>query len=140
MNIYIVVEGRCEKSVYREWIPLINPVLKYTETIPEVENNNFYIIAGGGYPGYLKIIEDAILDVNEQENENGQSLFDRLIIGVDSEELSLQEKRDELTQYVKKILKREKAKIDYQLVIQHFCFETWCLGNRRILGKNIKNE
>ena len=57
MNIYIVTEGRTEQKIYESWIPLINANLTRVDQIEDVTINNFFLITGGGYPGYFEIIE-----------------------------------------------------------------------------------
>jgi hypothetical protein len=131
MNIHIVTEGAVgEKAVYRHWIPLVNPELTYVSHISETQNNNFSILSGGGYPRYLEIIDTAIADVNDMHN------IDRLVIAVDSEEMSYQEKLDEIEQHIK----NSKCHVEIKIIIQHFCLETWALGNRIMMSRKIKNE
>lgn len=126
MNLYIVVEGKAEKSVYKSWIPLVNPQLTYVKYISEIVNDNFYLISGGGYPGYFEVIGNAILDVNEI------GIFDRLVISADSEEMTCEEKYQELVDYVSE----KKCSSEIRIIIQHFCFETWGLGNRKAVSQH----
>lgn len=140
MNIYIVVEGDIsEKTVYKEWIPFVNSSLSSVNTITDVTKDNFFIVSGGGYPNYFEVIENGIVDISSIVTDDGNLLFDRLVISVDSEDYTMREKSDELEQHIKAILKREKLKIDYRLIIQHFCLETWLLGNKRIVGNSIQD-
>ena len=136
MNVYVVVEGRVvEKVVYTSWIPQINEELQPATYFDEVASNNFYIVSGNGYPAYLEIISNALEDVHND------SKFDRLVICVDSEEMSLVEKQDEICRHVASIRsERDYRHVDCRVVIQHFCFETWALGNRTIGSRNPKNE
>lgn len=121
MNIYIVTEGKVESIVYRYWIPFINPYLSQVYTFDEVDNSKFYLISGMGYPYYFDIIADAIRDVNDIRK------FDRLVISVDSEDMTRQEKYDEIKTFILDKL----CAAEIRIVVQHFCFETWALGNRR---------
>jgi len=122
MNIYIVTEGICEKKVYINWIPLINTKLVYVEKLPEIKNNNFIIYSGQGYPQYYDLIDGAIEDINNSGN------IDRLVICIDSEELSYNEKYEEISEYIKD----KKCIAEIKIIIQFFCFETWALGNKKI--------
>ena len=82
MNIYLVVEGHVgEKKVYGFWVPLMNPALSVTNNIDLVTEDCLYIISGGGYPNYFEVMGDAIEDVATS------SLFDRLVIAIDSEDV-----------------------------------------------------
>ena len=127
MNLYIVVDGEVgEKYLYRSWIPLVNPVLNYVQNITMIDKNNFSIISGGGFPNYFEVIEAAIEDVNRYAHIN------RLVIAIDSEDLSYSEKQSEMNQHLSKF----KCKAEIRVIIQHFCLEAWALGNRQIIRPN----
>jgi hypothetical protein len=130
MNLYVVTEGKVESTVYRHWIPFVNPSLVQIDSVVEVRENNFYMISGLGYPGYLNIIENAILDINNIGK------FDRLVISVDSENKTKQEKHDEIATFVL----HKTCAADIRIVVQHFCFETWALGNRRIVRPHLSSS
>ncbi len=126
MNIYTVVEGKSEKTVYPIWIPLANPVLRLAETLDDVKDDNFYIISAGGYPQILDIVDSAIEDVNAIH------AFDRLVISVDSDETTFEERLKEISDYIN----GKNCHAEIRIIIQHFCFETWALGNRQIIRRN----
>lgn len=127
MNYYIVVEGEIgEKYLYQNWIPFVNPKLKHVKDISMIKENNFFIISGGGFPSYYGVIESAIEDVNSYD------IIDELVIAIDSEDLSYSDKLNEMTEY----LSQFKCKAEIRIIIQHFCLETWALGNRRIIRPN----
>lgn len=131
MNIYVTVEGEIgEKKVYKSWIPLLNPQLSYVENVYDVSTNNFAIMAGGGQPFYFELIKTAIDEVNEVGN------VDRLVISIDSEEMSFEEKRQE----VLGVISDKTCSASIIIVIQHFCFETWALGNKRLGPRNPRGE
>lgn len=123
MNIYVIVEGPSEKIVYREWVPFSNPVLSYVDHPSMLGDNNFSIVSGGGHPGYFDGISDAVQDVSNNPN------IDRLVVAIDSEDMERQDKFDE----VDEIIRSMGAGINYRIIVQHFCLETWGLGNRRVV-------
>jgi hypothetical protein len=130
MNLYIVVEGEVgEKYVYEQWINYCNPDLKPVKYLDEIENDHFIIYAGGGFPNYFEIIDNAILDVNEID------YIDRLVISVDTEDMTFDEKYDELKSHIN----GKKCRADIKIVIQHFCLETWALGNKKACPRNPKS-
>jgi len=131
VNYYIVVEGSVEKEVYINWIPLMNPSLRHIDSLGEVTEDTFIIFNGGGYPSILGMIDDAIADLTISEKDY------TLVIVIDSEEMTRQEKFDEIDIYIKN--KAVGLKIDYKIVVQHFCFETWALGNRKIVTSKPSN-
>jgi hypothetical protein len=138
VNYYVVVEGsQCEKKVFQKWIPLINSNLEFAPHITKVSDNSFHLVAGYGYPSYFDVIEGAIEDVASSTSPR----FDRLIISVDSEDFSKEEKFLEVDQFVKERLDTpQKRSLDIRIVVQHFCFETWALGNRRLMSPNLREQ
>ena len=127
MNYYLVVEGRrAEKKIYANWIPQINPELKQINDISDFSSNCFLIFSGFGYPSYLKIIDNSINDMNNYSN------IDLLVIAVDSEDKSYDEKYHEIENYIAGKINPQKVAI----IIQHYCIETWALGNRIVIKRN----
>ena len=131
MNIFVVVEGELgAKYIYESWITLFNPKLLQVNDLFSIKNNNYAVIASMGYPYYFEVIEAAIEDVNGINN------IDRLVLVVDSEENSLEEKLNEMVQF----LNGKNCSAEIKFVIQHFCFETWALGNKKAGPRNPKTE
>jgi hypothetical protein len=122
MNIYVVVEGVSESKVYPEWIKHVNENLVKANYIDEVVTNNYYMVSGGGYPNIYNVIDNAISDINANQQ------FDRLVIALDSEDTSLVERYNEIDDHVK----AQNPRVEIKIIIQHFCFETWALGNVKI--------
>lgn len=126
MNCYVVTEGQAEATVYKDWIPFINPSLSQIAHVDMAEGNNFYILSAYGYPYIFQIIEDAIRDVNQYPS------FDRLVITVDSEDRTKEETLKEIQDF----LSGKPCSAEIRIVVQYFCFETWGLGNRKIIRGN----
>ena len=123
MNIYVLVEGKTEKVVYKTWIPYVNPDLTYVNYPVELADNQFAIVSAMGYPDYLELIDSAVEDVVSS------AAIDRLVVAIDSEEMTRAEKYDEVEARIQSI----DRSIDYRIIVQHFCLETWALGNRRVV-------
>ncbi len=120
MNIYVLVEGeKGSKKIYKNWISHVNPKLTNIDYPNEFDDNNYLIVAGFGHPQYLQRIDNAVLDAN-----NIQAI-DRLVIAVDSEDFEISEKYDEIENRIK----QTGCRVEYRVVIQHFCIEAWLLGN-----------
>lgn len=131
MNIYVVVEGEVtEIAVYRSWIAYLNPAMTEVSRLDKLSRDNFFLIAGKGYPGYFDRIQAAIDDINHYQN------IDRLVIGIDSEELSYEEKLREIADF----LVGRPCTAEIKIVIQHYCIESWALGNRVIVTRNPQNS
>ena len=129
MNVHIVVEGEVEEKVYQSWVPLANSDLCYVEHVSLLDTDNFSIVSGKGYPQYFDIIERAIGDLN------GNDKIDKLVVSVDSEEMSYQEKYDEISTFIGKFSHTKSI----VTIIQHFCIEAWALGNRVIVRPNTQS-
>ena len=134
MNLYFLVEGkRTERKVYPMWLPILRPELAKVDHVLDVENNNYYLISGEGYPSLLNHLEHAIDEVNEIDK------FDYLILCLDSEEVSLQTRKEEILKYItQKHIKLKRTEL--VIIIQHPCFETWFLGNRKIFKRYPQSQ
>jgi len=130
MNIYVVVEGKGDKKVYTHWIPLVNRQMSVVNSVASVKRNNFLIVSGGGYPNYFEVIKNGVTDVVTNE------FLHRLVVAVDSEDATAEDKSKEIQDFIEENLERNRARIDYRVIIQHFCLETWALGNKVIVTKN----
>lgn|SRR4030042_3120742 len=121
MNYYIVVEGKSgERKVYPKWIHILNPDLMQVYSLTDISSNNYYLISGNGYPQYLRIIDRAVEDCLANQ------AIDRLVIAVDAEEFSYQEKEREVIACLAERLDPQRVCV----IVQYPCFETWALGNR----------
>lgn len=131
MNVYLVVEGNGEKEVYKRWIERNFQSLSIVNNIEEVTNNNVLIVSGGGYPNYFNVIKNAIEDICNSTK------FDRLVVAIDSEDIEYRRKKVEVGQKINENIPQNHTKqFDYRIIVQHFCLETWALGNRSIFRRN----
>ena len=130
MNYYIVVEGKSgEKRVYPKWIGRLNPTLRQVHSVAEISTETYFIVSGNGYPGYLKIIDNAI------EDFNAATSIDLLVIAVDAEDQSCEAKKAEILSFVGERIPTEKLRV----IVQFPCLENWALGNRVVCRKNPEN-
>lgn len=134
MNIYLLVEGKTEKRVYPKWIKYMNPQIQVVQNIREVSDNHLYVVFVGGQGRFYDEMKNAF------ENFSEYDTFDRLVIAIDSEGISYDKKKAEVTKEIVGILSEFDASIDYRVVVQHFCIETWALGNREITLKPPSSE
>lgn len=125
-----MVEDTYGVDIYSKWIKYINPQFTFVNEISDVRHNNIYIVSGSGFPYYFETIEDAIEDIKINP------VFDRLVVAVDSEEMSFSEKLSEMDSF---IVSKNPSK-SFKIIIQHFCLETWALGNRAIITRNPGTE
>lgn len=132
MNIYVVVDGEyATKKIYQQWIPFVNQALKSVDYITDITNNNFIVYASkNGYPGIWNLTDNAINDANKHQN------IDRLVICLDSED----ESHEQMLTKVQQRLKDKVCNAEIKIVIQHFCLETWFLGNVNLFRGKTKDK
>lgn len=148
MNLYFLVEGTTESEFYPKFVD------KYFENkIQRVDeyglavSNNFYLIGCDGYPYIftgsnlpdynVTALKSAILEINDNP------VYDYLIVCLDADEETVQDKINEFEQYVKKyelegVILNKYCK--FQLIVQNRCIETWFLGNKKMYPTNPNNE
>lgn len=127
MNLYFFVEGkRTEPKVYRTWIRHIFPQLTEVKDISEVQQNNFLIVSGFGYPQCLNRIDEILEDINQH------GAIDHFFVCIDAEEDPVATKQAEIEQRIV----GKAAETECYAVIHNCCFETWFLGNKRMLKRN----
>ena len=135
MNIYFLVEGkRTERRLYPAWLSVLLPELKKVDYAQEVEDRNYYLISGEGYP---RLKDRQLKKSFEEINEIGR--FDYFVICFDADEFTVQERIDEINNYISEKNLQLSNNTKLILIIQNRCIETWLLGNRRIYSINPQN-
>ncbi len=130
MNLYFLLEGeKTEVLLYPKWIQYILPNYKQVDFFQDAIKDNFYIFSGGGIPSIYNHTINAIKDINASDTYN------KLIVCLDAEELTVQERITEIKGFIEKenVTLNSNCTIDF--VIQNVCIETWFLGNKRIVKK-----
>lgn len=130
-NIYLLVEGRrTEKKIYPKWIKHLLPDMIEVKSPFDIEDNNFYIFNGNGYPS---ILHDHLKNSLSDIIQIGR--FDYFILCLDVDELTVEERLNEVNSFV------ENEKIafggcEFRVILQNRCFETWFLGNKKVFKSN----
>lgn len=97
MNLYFLVEGKqTERKVYPKWLSILSPQLTQITFAKDVTKNNFYLISGEGYPSLLHHLKNAVEEVNEIGN------YDFLIVCLDAEETSIEERKATIIDFLKR--------------------------------------
>lgn len=131
MNIYVIVEGeKATKKIYQNWISYTNSQLTSIDNLHDFKANNYFIFAGHGQSEFPDKVKKAIEDVNNISSIN------RLVVGIDSEDKEYDEKLSE----VKKWVEEETCSVEVKYIIQHFCLETWFLGNKTLFRKKPQDS
>ena len=130
MNIYFLVEGRrTEKKVYPKWLSHLLPNLIEVADPFEINNDNYYVFNGNGFPSLLdNHLINSVSDVNEIAK------FDYLVICLDSDDETIEHRRNEVLNFIKKN-KLKLPNCEFVIIVQNKCIETWFLGNRKVYSK-----
>jgi hypothetical protein len=132
MNVYFLVEGkRTEKKVYPKWLSELVPQLTEVKDPNKAVSNNYYLFSGNGFPSLLhNHLANSVFDVNAIGN------FDYFAICLDSDECSVEERKQEVIDFMNNegICLIEKTK--FILIVQNKCIETWLLGNIKVFKRN----
>lgn len=132
MNIYFLVEGkRTEMKVYPKWLSILIPKLSRVQWHHQAEYNNYCIFTGDGFPSLLdNHLRNSVEDVNESGN------FDYLVICLDSDDNTVDEKKEQVLEFIQDedIVLNPDTKLI--IIVQNKCFETWFLGNKKIFKNN----
>ena len=134
MNLYFLVEGRrTEWKVYPYWIEQLLPGFTRIRSSLSATDRSYFLISGKGYPSLLTHLENSINDCNL----SGQ--YDYLVVCLDADELSTEDRIREVEGYLsrKNIALRSG---ELRIVVQNRTFETWLLGNRRIVSGNSQDH
>ncbi len=131
MNIYVIVEGeKATKKIYQRWISYTNSHLTPIDNLRDFKDNNYFIFAGHGQSEFPDKIKNAIDDANNI------SAIDRLVVGIDSENKDCNEMLLEVKSWVQK----QTCRVEVKYIIQHFCLETWFLGNKTLFRKKPQDS
>ncbi|WP_414577982.1 hypothetical protein [Anabaena sp. CCY 9402-a] len=131
MNIYFLVEGKStERKVYPAWLAHLLPELQRVNNYNNVVKNNYYLFSANGYPSIIyDHLPNAIADINANGN------YSYLVVCLDAEEVTVEYREKEISEcLISQSCTLENTQI--VVIVQNRCFETWCLGNKKIYTKN----
>lgn len=131
MNLYFLVEGETERKVYPQWLSHLLPGLSRVYVASEARQNNYYLISGGGYPS---ILDNHLKNAIEEVNECG--LYDTLVLAIDADEMTTQDKMNEVNQFLTTAKISLNTQCSLQIIVQKYCVETWLMGNRKAYTRN----
>jgi hypothetical protein len=135
MNLYFLVEGkRTERKVYPAWLKHLLPQLQQVQNYDEVNENNYYLFSGEGYPS---IIYDHLPNAVADINANGK--YNYFVVCVDAEENTVSCIQQEIYDFLT-AEKIQMGSTQLVLIIQNRCLETWFLGNRKIYSRQPQSE
>jgi hypothetical protein len=136
LNLYFLVEGLTERKVYPQWLlHLLPPDFSRVNNASQAVNNNYFLISGGGYPS---ILDNHLRNSVEEVNEYGN--YDWLILVIDADDMTAQEKIVEVEQFIKTENIVLNSSCHLQVITQKCCMETWFLGNSKIYPRTPSQD
>jgi hypothetical protein len=136
MNIYFLVEGkRTEMKVYPKWLSYLVPELKRVNSHQNVDNNNYYIFSGNGFPSLL---DNHLRNCIEDINSTGK--YDYFVVCLDADEQNIEQCKQEILDFMNNENIILSNNIQFEIIVQNKCLETWFLGNSKIFKKNPDND
>ena len=109
------------------------PELTRVQSYDEVNEKNYYLISGEGYPSLYDFIPPSI----EEINLSGK--YNYFVLCLDAEENTVAERHAEIYDF----FNQEKLALknaELILIVQNRCLESWLLGNRKIYSRNPQNK
>ena len=132
MNIYFLVEGKTELKVYPQWLSHLTPKLSRIDSAQDVSINNYFLISGLGYPRLLDVaLVNSVEEINECAN------YDYLVLVIDSDDMSEQEKVVEIQKFINDNDIVLNPSCQLQIITQKSCMETWFLGNKKVYTSSV---
>lgn len=126
MNVYFLVEGKStERKIYPKWLGYLVPELKRVKYYDQVKDDNYYLISGNGYPN---IVDEGVINAVEKIREFPR--YDYLVICVDADEESVEEREQSIRGFFRK-QQIDMGKTKVKIIVQNRCIETWLLGNKK---------
>ncbi len=136
MNIYFLVEGeKTELQVYPQWLRHLVPRLSRVEFAYEVGINNYYFMSGMGSP---RLLTNELANSVAEINELGK--YDYLVLVIDADDMSEQEKIAEINQFIIDNNIVLNSSCHLYIIAQKCCIETWFLGNKKVYNKTLGKQ
>lgn len=134
MNLYFLVEGkRTEMKILPKWLAHLIPNYTRVNNAYDAIDHHYFLTSGYGYPSIFDYIEGAIDEINDSNK------YDYFIICIDADEVEIEERRQEILDYINE--KQLSLKFcNLKIIVQNRCIETWLLGNRKIYPRHPENK
>ncbi len=133
MNFYMLVEGKsAEMKIYPKLISIYRPQYRRAKSLEDIGENSYYMFSGMGIPSLYDKIGPSIQDIQEFNETHPQNI-DRLVVCLDTDYYGNEESTHfRITQ---ELMKRGGLGIDFTVILQTMCIESWFLGNREAYPK-----
>lgn len=138
MKFYMLVEGKStEVKVYPKIIEYYRPEMQQVFDLSELKENRYFIYSGMGIPSLYDKIWPTVEDIR-MFNASHEQKIDFLLISLDADVRGSVEATYE--KIVRELQKANADEIDWRIIIQNKCIESWFLGNAEAFPKNYSEE
>ncbi len=138
MNFYMLVEGKStEMKVYPKLIAAYHPEYQQVKRLDDIHANSYYMFSGQGIPSLYDKIGPAVEDITEF-NHTHKPQIDRLVVCLDTDYYG--NERDTHFRIVQELVKHGGMEIEFTIILQTMCLETWFLGNRSMFPSVYSRE
>lgn len=128
MNFYMLVEGKStEMKVYPKWIAHFCPQYKLVKDIEEITEDSYYMFSGNGMPGLYHEIAPALSDISIF-NQNHECKIEQFVVCLDTDYYGSED--ETYYRVSQEIMKNQVDDVEFSIILQTMCIETWFLGNR----------
>lgn len=138
MNFYMLVEGKStEMKVYPQLISFYHPEYKRVAMLDDITENSYYMFSGQGIPSMYDKIEPSIQDIMEFNKKHTQQI-ERLVICLDTDFYG--NEIDTNFRITQELMKHGGLNIDFTIIMQTMCLESWFLGNKDAYPTKFSQE
>ena len=138
MNFYMLVEGKStEMKVYPKWIAHFCPQYKLVNDIEEITEDSYYMFSGNGMPGLYHEIAPALEDIS-MFNQNHEYKIEQFVVCLDTDYYGSED--ETYYRVSQEIIKNQIDGVEFSIILQTMCIETWFLGNRKEFPMNYGDD
>ncbi|MCI9067358.1 MAG: hypothetical protein HFI65_01520 [Lachnospiraceae bacterium] len=135
MNFYFLLED--EKSflkVLPSWLEHMGFGCTRVADLCEVQDHDYVLQSG---QGVTQLVTKALFDTIDSILQNPGKI-DKLVVVLDAEELEAEERRQKVTEQIKRHYESSDLGFDIEIFVCDRCFETWLLGCCGLYPKDVE--
>lgn len=137
MNYYFLLEdSKSFIKVLPKWLEYCGFKCQRVADITEVEKDNYVLQSG---QGVTQLVTKVLFDTIETIISNPQKI-DKLIVILDAEELTVEDRKQQVTQKINEKYKVAELDFDIEIIVCNCCFETWLLGHKGLYPKETVSQ
>jgi hypothetical protein len=115
------------------------PALKKVDRLEDVSNDDYLLISIDGNTARRDNIGESLKSIerhNSTAMENGRNPIDRLLVCLDAEDSTYEDKLNE----VESLISNYSPSLACDAIVHNCCLETWFLGNKQMMKRYPQSE